>query len=103
MTFKLFAVIGLALVGAVSTPALADEPLFGYIYTTDTLPKGQKEIEQWATLREGRSNGDFHLLQTRTEVSYGVTSNLQISGYVNTAYANVKNNGPDGTTLPPEV
>jgi hypothetical protein len=86
-----------------AAPALADEPLFGYVYTTDLLPKGQKEVEQWATLREGRSNGDFHLVQTRSELSYGVTNSFQLSGYVNTAYANVKNDGPDGTTIPPEV
>ncbi|WP_231958310.1 DUF6662 family protein [Novosphingobium resinovorum] len=87
----------------VAAPACADEPLFGYIYTTDTLPKDQSEVEQWVTLREGRSQGDFHLLQTRTEVSHGVTDNFQLSGYVNLAYANVKGNTPSGDTVPPEV
>jgi len=32
--------------------ARADEPLFGYTYTTDLLPPGKWEIEQWATDRE---------------------------------------------------
>lgn len=84
-------------------PAHADEPLFGYVYTTDLLPKAQREIEQWVTLREGRSNGDFHLLQTRTEASYGLADNFQLSGYLNLAYGNVRNDGPDGSTIPPEV
>lgn len=83
--------------------ARADEPLFGYVYTTDVLPKGKKEIEQWATLREGRSQGDFHVLQTRTEVSYGVTDRFQLSGYLNLAYADVFRNTPDGETAPPEI
>lgn len=29
-----------------ASPAKADEPLFGYVYTTDVLPKGKYEIEQ---------------------------------------------------------
>jgi hypothetical protein len=92
-----------ALPAACATPAHADEPLFGYIYTTDILPKGQKEVEQWSTLREGRSNGYFHVWQGRTELSYGLTNNFQLSAYFNYAYANVYHDGPDGTTTPPEV
>ncbi|MFT4075473.1 MAG: hypothetical protein QM647_08065 [Asticcacaulis sp.] len=83
--------------------AHADEPLFGYVYTTDLLPKGKKELEQWATFREGRANGDFHVLQTRTEFSYGVTDRFQVSTYLNLADTNVYHNAPDGTTLPAEV
>ncbi len=86
-----------------STAAHADEPLFGFVYTTDTLPKGQKEVEQWVTLRQGRSQGDFRLVQTRTEVSYGVKDNVQLSGYFNFAYADVFHNAPSGETSPPEV
>lgn len=95
------AVLGASL--AAATPALADEPLFGFINTTDTLPKGQTEVEQWATLREGRSQGDFHVVQTRTEVSWGATDKLQISGYLNLAHANVWHNTPSGETAPPEI
>jgi hypothetical protein len=88
---------------AVPAAAHADEPLFGFVYTTDLLPKGRSEAEQWITLREGRANGDFHLVQTRTELSHGVTNNLQLSAYLDLAYAKVKHNGPDGTTIPPEI
>ena len=98
------AFLGLTLTGlSMSASAHADEPLFGYVYTTDLLPKGQKEAEQWLTLREGRAQGDFHLLQTRTEFSYGVTDNFQVSTYLNVAQTNVFHNAPDGTTLAPEV
>jgi len=92
------------LAGMATMPvAHADEPLFGYIYTTDTLPKDKSELEQWATLREGRSQGTFHLLQTRTEYSYGVTDKFQLSGYMNLAWTKVDGNVPDGSTAPPEV
>ena len=86
---------------ALPATARADEPIFGFIYTTDVLPSGQTEVEQWATLREGRANGDFHLVQARSEISHGVTNNLQLSGYLDLARADVKHNGPDGTTIPP--
>ena len=93
----------LALFLLIGAAARADEPLFGFVYTTDLLPKGQKEIEQWVTLREGRSQGDFHLLQTRTEVSYGLRDNLQVSGYLNLAWTDAYRNTPRGDTAPPEV
>ncbi len=104
MSFRISAcLLPLALAAGLAASAHADEPLFGYVYTTDLLPKGQKELEQWATFREGRSQGDFHLLQTRTEFSYGVTDRFQVSTYLNLADTNVSGNAPDGTTLPPEV
>lgn len=86
-----------------ATPALADEPLFGYVYTTDLLPEGKKEVEQWMTAREWRSQGEFHLIQTKTEASIGVTNNFQLSGYVNFAYTYANRNTPSGDTAPPEV
>ena len=92
-----------ALVGLGAGAAHADEPLFGYVYTTDVLPKGKREIEQWATLREGRSQGQFHVLQARTEVSYGLTDSVQLSGYLNYDWADAWHNTPSGETAPPEV
>jgi hypothetical protein len=97
------AILASAAVTALTAPAQADEPIFGYINTTDLLPKHKIEVEQWATLREGRSNGPFHLLQLRNELSYGVTDNFQLSGYVNTAYTHVNHDAAGGTTAPPEV
>lgn len=94
-------VAGLAV--AAAGAARADEPLFGYIYTTDLLPAQKWEVEQWSTLREGRSQGRYHLWQGRSEVSYGVTSDFQLSGYVNYAATSVNRNAPDHMTSPPEV
>lgn len=95
--------IFIVLAVALALPACADEPLFGFIYATDLLPQNKWEAEQWVTLREGRSQGDFTALQTRTELSYGVTSYFQLSGYVNFAYASAYHNSPSGETVPPEI
>jgi hypothetical protein len=88
---------------ALAGTAAADEPLFGFVYTTDVLPKGKAEVEQWATLREGRSEGQFHVLQNRTELSYGLTDNLQGSVYLNYDWADAWHNTPENETAPPEV
>ena len=79
---------GAALAVAMSAgPACADEPLFGYVYTTDLLPKGKWEVEQWVTDREGQAFGHFHHIDMATEVEYGLEDNLQVSAYVNYMYA----------------
>ena len=74
-------------------PAWAGEPLFGYTYTTDLLPKGEMEYEQWATYRYKQSQGTFGFLKLRSELEYGITDNLQIAGYLN--YSNLNANGND--------
>ena len=68
-------------------PAAADEPLFGYVYTTDLLPKGKWEVEQWITDREGQAYGRFHHIDFRTEAEYGLQDNFQVSAYLNYSYA----------------
>lgn len=77
---------GLAAV-AMAGAAQADEPLFGYVYTTDLLPKGKWEVEQWITDQEGQAHGHFHHIHFNTEVEYGLQDNLQIAAYLNTSYA----------------
>jgi len=67
--------------------ARADEPLFGYVYTTDLLPRGKWEVEQWITDREGQAHGRFHHIHFSTEVEYGLEDNLQVAVYVNSQYA----------------
>jgi hypothetical protein len=39
------------LAGVSAREAWAEESQFGYVYTTDLLPRGQTELEQWATWR----------------------------------------------------
>ena len=92
--------LAVAVLSAIAAPALADEPLFGFVYTTDLLPKGQREVEQWATLREGALAGDFHVVQARTEFSYGMTDRFQLSGYLNLSWADVYHNIPSGEDGP---
>ena len=71
--------------GSAALPARADEPIFHFIYTTDLLPKGQKEVEQWRTWRHQKAGGYYDQLENRTEFSYGVTDAFQLSGYLNQA------------------
>ena len=78
--------------------AFAGEPLFGYVYTTDTVPKGAFEIEQWLTDREGQAQGTFHHLDMRTEVEYGVSDRFQLAGYLNYMYADESANSVQGKT-----
>ena len=85
-----------------ATPAQADEPLFGFVYTTDLLPKGAKEVEQWMTWRRKKSRGSFDVWEGRTEFSYGLTDRLQVSLYANYAKTKTNLNNVDGTTAPPE-
>ena len=51
--FILFAVLPFSF-----NTAQASEPLFGYLYTTDILPKGRWELEQLITDREGQAHED---------------------------------------------
>jgi hypothetical protein len=83
--------------------ARADEPLFGYTYTTDLLPRGKAEITQWSTTRIEKAQGSFWLEEARTEVEYGVTDKFQLSGYLNYAWTRANGETVDGTTSPPET
>jgi len=87
--------------GAVSA-ARADEPVFGFVYTTDLLPQGKKEVEQWLTWRHQKAHGGYDQLENRSEFSYGMTDAFQLSGYLNYNWTRARNNGPDGATTPPE-
>lgn len=93
-----------ALLLFVLAPALAhaDEPLFGYTYTTDTLPQGKYEIEQWSTSRFTKGHGNFWQQENRTEFSYGWNSRLQLSLYQDYDSTAAFHNGPFGATTPGE-
>lgn len=66
--------------------ARADETPFNTLYTTDTLPQGAAEIEQWTTWRSGKPHESYRTLQGRTEYEYGLTNGFQISAYANYAW-----------------
>jgi hypothetical protein len=82
--------------------ARADEPLFGYVYTTDLLPAEAWEVEQWLTWRTGKDLGAFNAVEASTELQYGWTDAVQLAGYLNYEWAEANNdNVINGTTLPP--
>jgi hypothetical protein len=80
----------------------ADEPLFGFTYTTDLLPKGKFEVEQWSTTRFTKATGDFWLQENRTEFEYGVNDRFQLSVYGDYSTNRAFHNGPFGATTPGE-
>jgi hypothetical protein len=88
--------------GLFAAPSHADEPLFGFTYTTDLLPKGRKEVELWGTLRKHKAAGTFSQWQERVELSYGVTDRLQLSLYGSWLQMRAQRNGVDGATAPSE-
>lgn len=92
----------MVLVVAVSTTARADEPLLGFLYSTDLLPKHAREMEQWVTWRHQKAGGYFDLLEGKTEMSFGVTDSFQLSPILYYDWTRAYHNNPDGTTVPPE-
>jgi hypothetical protein len=82
--------------------ARAEESQFGYVYTTDLLPKGAKEVEQWMTWRHQKIAGTYDEVEGRTEFEYGLTDRLQVALYANYAWTRAYHNGPFGATTPPE-
>lgn len=83
--------------------AHADEPLFGFSYTTDLLPKGKFELEQWSTTRIHKyPGGKFWMQENKTEEEYGLKNNLQLALYQIYDSTSAYYNGPFGQTTPPE-
>ncbi len=92
----------LASVAVLTTPTRADEPLLGFSYTTDLLPQGKFEVEQWSTTRFIKTGGKFWLQENRTELEYGVSDRFQLSLYANYDTTTAFKNGPFGQTTTPE-
>ncbi|MEK7719395.1 MAG: hypothetical protein AAB347_07275 [Bacteroidota bacterium] len=60
----------------------AQDRIFTYTYQSNVLNKGQRELEVWNTLRQGKQDF-FSRLDNRTEFEVGLGSNLQTSFYLN--------------------
>lgn len=100
---RLLSTLALTALGSgLSATASAEESQFGYVYTTDLLPKGAKEVEQWMTWRHQKIGGTYDQVEGRTEVEYGLTDKLQVALYANYAWTQAYHNGPFGATTPPE-
>lgn len=61
-------------------PAHADENLFGYVKGAETLPKGASELYQFFTDRRDKGQGRYRALDSTTEIEYGYTDRLSLSG-----------------------
>lgn len=105
MRITQFALISLAVAAlwiGTGTTASAEESQFAYVYTTDLLPAGAKEVEQWMTWRHQKIAGAYNQIEGRTEVEYGLSDRLQLALYANYAWTDAYHNGPSGATTPPE-
>ncbi len=91
-----------ALFSIISFSASAEESMFAFVYTTDLLPQGGKEIEQWVTWRHQKIGGYYNQLEGRTEFEYGLSDRLQVALYLNYNWTQAYHNGPFGATTPPE-
>lgn len=76
--------------------------MFAFVYTTDLLPAGAKEIEQWVTWRHRGIGGYYDQVEGRTAFEYGLTDNFQVAAYGIYAWSRAFHNGPFGATTPPE-
>ncbi|WP_068857448.1 DUF6662 family protein [Perlucidibaca aquatica] len=65
-----------------SFSAQADEQLFGYVYGTDTLPKGETEVQASITHRWGKARGHYAADDFQLEVEHGITDKLAVAGYL---------------------
>jgi hypothetical protein len=91
-----------AILSLASVAASAEESMFAYVYTTDLLPQGAKEVEQWMTWRHQKIAGTYDQIEGRTEFEYGLTDRLQVALYLNYNWTQAYHNGPFGATTPPE-
>ena len=78
-----------------ATAGHADERYFGYTYAAEPMPKGQTEMELWATDRRGKEQGHYDAQDYRIELEHGFTDRLTVSGYVNMASHHVRGLAPD--------
>jgi len=79
--------------------ARADETPFGYVYTTDSLPKGHWEYEQWNTVRTGKPKGTYTSLDILNEAEYGFTDTFSGSFYLHSSLLHTHNAlNPDDPT-----
>src|SRR3954463_4218668 len=71
-----------ALIGNPS-PAMADESPFASIYTTEVMPAGTAELEQWLTWASDKIQERFDTVQGRSELEYGFSDRFLGSLYAN--------------------
>lgn len=74
------AALALTAMCAIPLSAHADENLFGYVRGSETLPQGSYELYQFITQRSDKGTGRYRATDYLTEVEYGLTHRLTLSG-----------------------
>jgi hypothetical protein len=92
------AVLALAASLVAAAPTHADERLFGFLSTTDTMPHGKWEQQDFLTARLGKSRGDYQLYQLQNGVDYGVTDAFQAALYLDSHLVTADGDSPAGRT-----
>ena len=95
MTLTIKKRITCSILGASTLPlsfAHAGEGVFGWIYTLDLQPQGKLEFEQRLQLNRQQASGSYNAWTARSELEYGLTSNFQVAGYINSYYTNANQN-----------
>lgn len=92
----------LALAGLMlsSLPVHADESPFASIYTTELMPQGAAEAEQWLTWATGKPDENFDNIEGRTEVEYGVSNRFLLSLYTHYRWIKIVPHGPSAPDSP---
>lgn len=76
--------------------AAADDQPFLTLTTTDIQPEGGREFEQWLNWKSGHSNESFNSFESRSEIEYGITDDLQGSLYLNYDWQRARAHDPFG-------
>ena len=61
----------------------ADERKFNYVYQSNVLNKGHRDLEVWTTGRIGKNTGYYAALDHRVEFEIGLSKKLQSAFYLN--------------------
>jgi hypothetical protein len=92
---KRWIVLGFCLAGLGATPVRAEDDVFGYTYAAETLPKGETEMELWATDRRGKDGGHYDAQDYRLEVEHGFSDRFTVSAYANFAGHHIRGLEPE--------
>ncbi len=71
-------------------PARADDQPFLTVYTTDIQTEHGREFEQWLGWKSGHANEAANSFVSRSEIEYGITDDLQVSGYLSYEWEKVR-------------
>ncbi|WP_196140616.1 DUF6662 family protein [Aliikangiella sp. G2MR2-5] len=68
------------IIGSTTQPLMAGENLLGTVQGAETLPEGAYELYQKVTIRSDKGQGDYRATNYETELEYGATNKLSVTG-----------------------